>query len=72
LNYELGRSKITTRRVKEMESLGYFSVGYRRATGVETTPRLGSEVMVFEGLFVAGLHLPCYDFLVEVLEKFKV
>lgn len=55
-----------------MESLGYFSASYGRAAGVETTPRLGSEVMVFEGLFVAGLHLPCHDFLVKVLEKFKV
>lgn len=33
------------------------------------------EVLVFEGLFTAGLRLPCHDchdFLIKVLRKFKV
>jgi hypothetical protein len=32
VNYELGRSKTSWRRVKEMESLGFYPVGYGRAT----------------------------------------
>lgn len=71
-NYVLGRSKVTLRRVKEMESLGYFPTSQGWATGAETVPRLDGEVLVFEGLFVDGLRLLSHGFLVEVLEKFKV
>jgi hypothetical protein len=46
-SYELGHSKITSRRVREMASLGYFPCGYRRTTGVETMSRPDGEVLVF-------------------------
>lgn len=38
-NYELGLSKISWHRVKEIESLGYFPVGSGQTVGAETTPR---------------------------------
>lgn len=71
-NYALGHWKVTSQRVKEMESLGYFPASQGWATGAETVPRLDGEVLVFEGLFVDGLRLLSHGFLVEVLEKFKV
>jgi hypothetical protein len=36
-NYDLGQPKTSARRVQEMESLGYFPVGFGRAADVETT-----------------------------------
>jgi hypothetical protein len=71
-NYALGHWKVTSQRVKEMESLGYFPAGHGLAAGAETVPRPDGKVLVFEGLFVAGLWLPSHDFLFKVLEKFKV
>jgi hypothetical protein len=55
-----------------METLGYSHVGYGRAAGAETTPRPNGEVVVFESLFATRLHLSCHQFLLGVLEKFKV
>jgi hypothetical protein len=55
-----------------MESLGIFQAGYGRAAGAETTPRSNNKVLVFEGLFLAGLLMLCHGFLLDVLEKFKV
>lgn len=34
----MGRSKSSKQRVKEMESLGYFPVGFGRARGAKITP----------------------------------
>lgn len=55
-----------------MESLGIFHAGYGRAAGAETTRRSNNKVLVFEGLFLAGLRMLCHGFLLDVLEKFKV
>lgn len=52
--------------------MGYFPAGCGRAAEAETVLRPEGEVLLFEGLFVAGLRLPCHGFLIEVLEKFKV
>lgn len=71
-NYELGGTKTSWRRVKEMESLGYFPIRFGRATGAKITPKLKGEVLVFESLLAAGLHLPCHDFLVDVFDRYKV
>lgn len=68
----MARLKTLSRRVREMESLGYFLARYRRAARAKTTSRPNNEVLVFEWLFLDGLHLSCHDFLLEVLEKFKV
>jgi hypothetical protein len=46
LNYELGSSRTSWQRVKEMESLGYFPTGYDRAAGTETLLRPDGEVLV--------------------------
>lgn len=46
-NYELGRSKIASRRVNEMENLGCFPSECGRATGADTLLRLDGEVLVF-------------------------
>jgi hypothetical protein len=71
-NYVLDCSKITSRKVNEMDILGYFPAGQGRAAGADTVLRPDGEVLVFEGLFVAGLWLPGHGFLVEVVKKFKV
>jgi hypothetical protein len=71
-NYELGRSKIASRMVNEMESLGYFPSECGRATGVDTLLRPDGEVLVFWGVVAAGLRLSFNGFLTEVLVKFKV
>jgi hypothetical protein len=71
-NFELGHSKITSRTVKEMESLGYFHTGCGRVVGAKTLPRPDGERLVFEGLFTASLRLSSHDFLIKVLKKFKV
>jgi hypothetical protein len=71
-NYDLGRLKTSPRRVREMENLGYFPAGYGHAVGAETTPMPNNKVLVFEDLFLASLRLPCHNFLLNVLEKFKV
>lgn len=39
--------------------------------GAETTRRSNNKVLVFEGLFLAGLRMLCHSFLLDVLEKFK-
>lgn len=62
-NFKLGHSKITSRRVKEIESLGYFHTECGRVVGAETLPRPDGERLVFEGLFTAGLRLSGHDFL---------
>lgn len=46
LNYELGSSRTSWQRVKEMESLGYFPTGYDRAAGTKTLLRPDGEVLV--------------------------
>lgn len=71
-NYQLGRSKIALRRVNEMESLGYFPSECGSAAGADIVPRPDGEVLVFEGLFAAGVRVSFDGFLTEVLEKFKV
>jgi hypothetical protein len=71
-NYELGLSKTSWRRVKEMEPLGYFPVGYSRAAGAETTPKSEGKALVLESLFGASLRLPCHGLLVDVLDRSKV
>jgi hypothetical protein len=40
--------------------------------GAEIVPRPDDEVLVFESLFLVGLHLPYHDFLVAILDKFEV
>lgn len=71
VNYELGRSKMLWRRVKDMESLGYFPMGCGRATRAETILKPDGEVLVFENFFLVGLRLPCHDFMISVLDMLK-
>lgn len=68
-NYELGRSKTSSWRVKEIESLGYYHVCYGRAMRAKTAPPTKGEIMVFDCLFVGRLHLSWHEFLLGVLES---
>jgi hypothetical protein len=58
--------------VLEMQRLGYFGNGVRRAPGAEEVPEQEEELVVFEAFFAADLRLPTHRFVVEVLRKFKV
>jgi hypothetical protein len=62
VNYELGRSKTSWRRVKEMESLGFFAVGYGQGAGAETIPRMNDEVLVFRVCFLMVFAFPAMIF----------
>jgi murein endopeptidase len=62
VNYELGRSKTSWRRVKEMESLGFFAVGCGRGAGAETIPRTNDEVLVFRVCFSMVFAFPAMIF----------
>lgn len=55
-----------------MESLGYFTAGYDSVAEADTVPRSDGKVLVFKNLFLACICHPCHDFLVEVLDKYKV
>lgn len=46
VNYELGHLKMSWRRVKEMESLGFFPIGCCQVVGAETFLRPNGEVLV--------------------------
>ena len=69
---EFGTSRISSVRVLEMQQLGYFGDGVRRAPGVEDIPEPEGELVVFEAFFVAGLRLPAHHFMAEVLRRFEV
>jgi hypothetical protein len=69
---EYGTSRIYSGRVLEMQRLGYFGNGVRRAPGAEDVPAPEGELVVFEAFFVVGLRLPAHHFVVEVLWKFEV
>jgi hypothetical protein len=69
---EFGTSRISSVRVLEMQQLGYFGDGVWRVLGVEEIPKPEGELVVFESFFVAGLRLPAYRFVAEVLQRFEV
>jgi hypothetical protein len=58
VNYELGHSKTLWRRVKDMESLGYFPMGCGRATRAETILKPDGEVLVFENFSLSVFAFP--------------
>jgi hypothetical protein len=56
-----------------MEALSYFLTGSRRATGSKIVPQpWGDKVIVFKSYFISVLHFHFHDFMVGVLEKFRV
>jgi hypothetical protein len=62
---------ITIGHIKEMTKKGYFTVREARALGEETTSELNEdEVVVLEDFFVAGLRMPLYSMLVDILLRF--
>jgi hypothetical protein len=69
---EFGTSRIFLGCVLEMQRLGYFGNGIRRAPGAEDVPEPECELVIFEAFFAAGLRLPAHRFVVEVLQRFKV
>jgi hypothetical protein len=56
----------------EMQQLGYFGSGVRRAPGAEDVREPEGKLVVFEAFFDAGLRLPAHRFVVEVLRRFEV
>jgi hypothetical protein len=69
---EFGVSRIPSVRVQDMQQLGYFGNGVGRVPGAEEIPKPEGEIVVFEEFFIAGLRLPAYRFVAEVLQKYEV
>jgi hypothetical protein len=69
---EFGTSRIYSRRMQEMQRLGYFVNGVGHAPGGKEVLEPEGELVVFEAFFTAGLWLPAHGFLVEVLRRFDV
>jgi hypothetical protein len=69
---EFGTSRISSVHVLEMQRLRYFGDNVGRVSGAEEIPEPEGELVVFEAFFVAGLRLPAYRFVAEVLRRFKV
>jgi hypothetical protein len=69
---EFGVSRISSVRVQDMQQLGYFGSGVGRVPGAEEVLEPEGELVVFEAFFTAGLRLPVYRFMTEVLQRFEV
>jgi hypothetical protein len=69
---EFGTSMIYSGRMLEMQRLGYFGKGVRRAPGAKDVPEPEGELVVFEAFFDAGLLLLAHRFVVEVPRWFEV
>jgi hypothetical protein len=69
---EFGVSRISSVRVQDMQQVGYFGGGVGCVPGAEEVPEPEGELVVFEAFFTAGLRLPAYRFVSEVLQRFEV
>jgi hypothetical protein len=69
---EFGTSRIYSGSMLEMQRLGYFGSGVRRAPWAEDVLEPEGELVVFEAFFAVGLRLPAHRFVVEVLWRFEV
>jgi hypothetical protein len=72
ISYDFGQSTITKTHLGSLESnVRYFSKGYDRPPSAESVPDpRANEVAVFEDFFIAGLHMPPHQVLVDILHKF--
>jgi hypothetical protein len=71
--YNFGSSTITLGRIKEMVEKGYFADGEARAPGAGIVPKPDEdEAVMYEYFFVAGLHMPLYHALMDILLKSQV
>jgi hypothetical protein len=69
---EFGTSRIYLGHVQETHRLGYFRDGVGHAPGAEVVPEPEGKLVVFEVSFTAGLRLPVYRFVIQVLQRFEV
>jgi hypothetical protein len=72
-SYKFRASSVIVGRIRQMESLGYFTEGSAREPGEEIVPEPNSdEAVVFEEFFIMGLWMPPHHVLTEILLKFRV
>jgi hypothetical protein len=72
-SYDFEMSSVTVGRIRQLESLGYFTEGSAREPGEETVPELNDdEVVAFEEFFTMGLCMPPCPAFTEILLKFQV
>jgi hypothetical protein len=70
--YNFRTSTITIGRMKEMVEKGYFVDGEARTPRAEAVPEPDSdEAGMYEGFFVASLHMPLHLALADILLKFR-
>jgi hypothetical protein len=69
--YNFRTSTITIGRMKEMVEKGYFVDGEAHTPRAEAVPD-SDEAGMYEGFFVAGLHMPLHLALADILLKFRV
>jgi hypothetical protein len=71
--FVFGKSKVTTKLIKEYEEAGFFPSGDGRPPSNEETPSPeADEIVVFRDFLVCGLRFPCDTLLSAILEKFSV
>jgi hypothetical protein len=71
--FDFGASSMGKDCIRTLEGLSYFVKGATWSPGPETVlePRV-DEVVVFEDLFTAVLHMPPHPVLMDILQKFQV
>jgi hypothetical protein len=70
---EFRASLVTVGRIRQMESLAYFTGGSACEPGEEIVSEPNSnEVVVFEEFFATGLQMPPHRVFIEILLKFQV
>jgi hypothetical protein len=68
-----GASSVTVGRIRQMESVGYFTEGSAHESGEEIVPEPNSdEAVIFEEFFIAGKRMPPHRVLTEIMLKFQV
>jgi hypothetical protein len=72
-SYDFGASSVTVGRIRQLESLWYFTEGYAHEPGEETASEpIDNEAIFFEVFFAVGLRMPPHLVLTEILLKYRV
>jgi hypothetical protein len=63
---------IWANRRPQLEVVGLFPSGIRQGCRCGNHAATVGELVVFDNRFGVGLQLPCLEFLLKVLDKFRV
>jgi hypothetical protein len=72
-SYDFGASLVTVGRIRQLESLGYFTEGSTCELGEEIVLELNTDdAVVFKEIFAAGLWMLPHPAFTDILHKFWV